>query len=259
MNRVLFMGRKQVAAEALSYLVGLKSVEIVGVITDSHLNISPTSEVAKKAALPLLDYATALNKMKDGELSFDLGLSVLYWRRLREEFLTIPRKGVINFHPAPLPDFKGTAGYNVAILDELDYWAVSAHYVDEDIDTGDIIEVSKFRIESQLETALSLEKKSMSILLDLFRTVARKALDSDKLLNAVPNVGGRYISRDEMERMKELHPGDDISKKIRAFWFPPYDGAFIIINGSKYTLIDRFILEQLADSSYSNPFKSESG
>ena len=35
-------------------------------------------------------------------------------------------------------------------------------------------------------------------------------------------------------------------KKIRAFWFPPYDGAYVEINGQKYTLINRQLLEEIA-------------
>ena len=46
--KILFMGRKQVAADALSYLLTLENVEVVGVLTDSHLDVSPTSDVAKK-------------------------------------------------------------------------------------------------------------------------------------------------------------------------------------------------------------------
>ena len=47
---------------------------------------------------------------------------------------------------------------------------------------------------------------------------------------------------------------DDIARKARAFWFPPYDGAFIEIGGQKYTLVDRTILESLADPSSSSLF-----
>ena len=35
--------------------------------------------------------------------------------------------------------------------------------------------------------------------------------------------------------------------KIRAFWFPPYDGAYIEKNGKKYTLVDKEILDSLVD------------
>ena len=49
-----------------------------------------------------------------------------------------------------------------------------------------------------------------------------------------------------MEAMKQIRDGDNIEKKIRAFWFPPYDGAYVEINGQKYTLINRQLLEEIA-------------
>ena len=45
--------------------------------------------------------------------------------------------------------------------------------------------------------------------------------------------------------MKEVKDGDDIDRKIRAFWFPPYDGAYIKLNGTKYSLANSFILASL--------------
>jgi len=51
-----------------------------------------------------------------------------------------------------------------------------------------------------------------------------------------------------MESMKEIDlENDDIDLKIRAFWFPPYNGAYIEVKGNKYTLINNFILRQLID------------
>ena len=257
MIKVLFMGRKQVSANCLRYLFSLQNVEIVGVLTDSHLMGSPTAEVAKELGLDLFDYDAALSKMKAGELDFDFGVSILYWRKLKEEFLSLPRLGVINFHPAPLPEYKGTAGYNLAILEAKTKWAVTAHYVDSDIDTGAIIEKLEFPIDEMKETALTLEKTSMQHLGSLVRKVLLQVVDKNCLLDAVPNVGGRYVSRSEMEAMKEVRPGDDIDRKIRAFWFPPYDGAYQVINGKKYTLVNREILESVAPQGATSLFAAK--
>ncbi len=252
------MGRKSIAAQSLEYLLSIKEVEVIGVLTDNHLTVSPTRDLTLSHDLKLYDFEEALVAMKAGILQFDLGLSVLYWRKLREEFLSQPSRGIINFHPAPLPEYKGTAGYNMAILDNLAEWAVTAHYIDEDIDTGGIIEVSRFTIFPELETALSLEKKTQPVLFDLFKHTVNRAILSHNLLPTTPNIGGRYISRKEMESMKEVHPGNDVALKIRAFWFPPYDGAYIIVNGVKCTLIDNFILQQIADPTISSLFTKKS-
>lgn len=254
MTNVLFMGRKPVAARALEHLLTMKNVKVVGVLTDDHLAVSPTSEVAIRNDLPVYGFADAMAALKGGRLRFELGVSMLYWKKLKNEFLTVPSRGVINFHPAPLPEYKGTAGYNLAILEGRGTWAVSAHYMDEEIDTGGIIKIIEFDIDHNTETAQSLEKKSQPVLLSLFKDVIDAAVRSEKVLPASPNIGGRYVSRAEMEAMKEIKAGDDIARKIRAFWFPPYDGAYQVIDNQKYTLVDRVILENLADPDTSNLF-----
>ncbi|QBJ61974.1 formyltransferase family protein [Pseudoalteromonas sp. DL-6] len=252
--KVLFMGRKPVAGNSLRWLLSKESVEVVGVVTDSHLPQSVCAGIANKSGVPLFSFEEALAKTNSGELVFDLGLSMLFWRKLKEGLIHSPKLKTINFHPAPLPEYKGTAGYNLAILDGLDEWSMTAHYVDEEIDTGEIIELQRFSICKDTETAQSLEKISQEYLFKLFVNVVERVLETKGILPTTPNHGGRYISRADMESMKEIKEGDDISRKIRAFWFPPYDGAYITIGGNKFTLVDEYILNSLADSSVSRVF-----
>lgn len=258
MINVLFMGRKPVAAKALAWLLEHDDVSVVGVITDSHLAVSPTSEVARDAGVPILSREEVEAGVTDGSLSVDLGLSMLYWQRIRAPLLEHCVRGVVNFHPAPLPEYKGTAGYNLAILEDLPRWAVSAHYVDEDIDTGEIIQVREFPVDRQRETARTLEAKAQPLLLAQFQEITERLLASEQRLATTPNTGGRYVSRARMEAMKEVKEGDDVERKIRAFWFPPYDGAYKVINGVKCTLVSRTILESLADPSTSSLFTQPS-
>ena len=231
MTKILFMGRKRLSANLLRLLSSQNGIEIVGVLTDSHLQGSPTAAAAKELGLPLYTFDTALEAMKEGRLKYDLGLSVLYWRKLRDEFL---------------PEYKGTGGYNLAIMDELSEWGSTAHYVDASIDTGEIIEVDRFPIDSSVETAQSLERKTMQALEPFAQRIIARAVEAQAKLPTTPNIGGRYVSRDEMEAMKQIRDGDDVEKKIRAFWFPPYDGAYVEIDGQKYTLINRQLLEEVA-------------
>lgn len=245
MINILFAGRKQIAAATLDKLAQTKGVNISAVLTDSHLDGSPTTKVARKHDLPIYSFDEALRKIKIDDLKVDLGLSVLYWRKFKEEFITKPSRGIINFHPAPLPEYKGTAGYNLAILEERDSWGVSAHYVDSEIDTGDIIKVLEFNIDPDKELCNTLEKKSMEYMATLIDEVIFAALESSEKLPTTPNVGGRYISRQQMEELKNIQPDDDVARKARAFWFPPYSGASIEINGRKFTVIDDEILKTL--------------
>lgn len=249
------MGRKPVAARLLRHVASTDGVAVVGVLSDSHLELSPTADVARELGLPLYSLEEAQERLRREELAFDLGLSVLYWRRIKGSLLTTPRYGIINFHPAPLPEYKGVGGYNLAILDKLDQWAVSAHYMDADIDTGPIISVDRFAIDPEGETAQSLEATSMNVLQELVLRVWADFMREPRRLATRPNSAGRYVSRSDLEQMKKIDfERDDVMRKVRAFWFPPYDGAYLEHDGERMTLVNRDILEKLADPASSSLF-----
>ncbi len=253
--RVLFMGRKKVAARALQQLIDDPAAEVVGVLTDSHLARSVTADLAREHGIPVLEFDETMRRLEVGELQVDIAFSMLFWRRLKGAYLTAPRHGVINFHPAPLPEYRGVGGYNLAILEGLDRWAASAHFIDVGIDTGPIVDLLSFPIDPQTETARSLEATSQGKLLELFSRVWGACKLNVADLPRLPNEGGRHLSRRELEAMKRIDPvTDDVERKTRAFWFPPYDGAWIEINGARYTLVGRGILQALADPDASSLF-----
>lgn len=257
MTKILLMGRKQIAANVLEYLHQHESYELVGVLTDNHLHGSITTAKANELGVKIYEFNQAVVAIRNKELIFDLGLSVLYWRKLTKEFYESPKFGAINFHPAPLPQYKGTAGYNLAILNDLVEWGITAHYIDKEIDAGEIISVEYFYMDSKHETAQSLEKKTVQKLEGMVYQTCKEVLQNKGRLKTIPNIGGKYVSRAEMEAMKEIVEGDDIDRKIRAFWFPPYDGAYTVINGERYTLINREILAKLAPSGTTSLFAQQ--
>lgn len=242
--RVLLLGRKQACADILDHLIDAGH-EVVAVITDSHLAGSATTGRAREYGIPAISLEEAIAGVREGVIGFDFGLSVVYWRRIPIDLIRAAPLGIVNLHPAPLPEYKGTAGYNLAILEGLDRWGVSAHYIDEGIDTGEIIKISDFAIDPQAETVVSLERTSMAVMRDLGIEVV-DLVSMYGRLPSTPNEGGRYISRRDMEEMKLIRPGDDVPRKIRAFWFPPYAGASVEIAGESYTLVSNEILASLA-------------
>jgi methionyl-tRNA formyltransferase len=242
--KVLFMGRKPAAADALEW-TACQGIDVVGVVTDSHLAGSPTAARARELGLPLLSLEEVVHRVESGSIEIDCTVSFLFWRIIKPPLLGLARLGSVNFHPAPLPAYRGTAGYNAAILDHLEEWAVTAHYMDAGIDTGGIIDAFRFSIDHEEETAQSLERKSQEFMLGLYKKTLRR-IRADGILPSTPNEGGRYISRSEMEDMKRIQPGDDVDRKIRAFWFPPYRGAWVQIGDQRYTLINDRILKDLA-------------
>ena len=173
--KILFMGRKQASANLLEWSIN-QGHEIVGVLTDNHLANSPTTKIAKKYGLKIYSSLEDVYKIIDhNDIKIDLAISVVYWRKIKDPLISHPKFGVINLHPAPLPDYKGTAGYNLAILDKLSEWAITAHYVNQEIDDGDIIKKFSFSIDSESETAVTLEEKSQMFVESLYKNIINLA------------------------------------------------------------------------------------
>ena len=250
--KMIFMGRKKQAADLLKWTVE-QGIEVVSVCTDNQFDNSPTAAMAKELNIPVISMEEAEEYVDSHPGKIDLVTSYLYWRKIKKPLIEGPNYGCINFHPAILPDWKGCGGYNIAILEKLPQWGVTAHYVNEDIDTGKIIKVNKFDFDYTTATAQSLEKISQEKLVDLYKDIILQVKEKGLLDTLdVDNSKGTYISRKQMNEMKEIKlenlTKEDLDLKIRAFWFPPYDGAYIEINGVKYTLVDKQILDSLIDS-----------
>ena len=88
--KVLFAGRKPVSAKCLAFLVTQPGIEVVGVLTDNHLAVSPTAEMAAYLNVPILtsDFsreimtANILRGWRFGEL---LDLYLEFYRKFRDD------------------------------------------------------------------------------------------------------------------------------------------------------------------------------
>jgi len=209
---------------------------------------------AQRAKVPLVsddDLYTAIENPADSSLDLadvDVVLSFLFWKRICKPLIDLGGLGCLNFHPAPLPEMRGIGGYNVAILEDWPEWGVSAHFVDEEFDTGDVVRADRFPIDRKRETALSLDFRSQQRLLDLFRWTVDQ-IGAGESLPRTSQSAGRYVTREEFESLRAVHPGDPpelTARRIRAFWYPPHDGATIEIDGQPVTLVDRGLLAEIA-------------
>jgi methionyl-tRNA formyltransferase len=204
---------------------------------------------ARRLGLRLATDDQLYAEIEEGSLAeIDLVLSFLFWKRIRPPLIEAARVGCLNFHPAPLPDIRGIGGYNVAILEDFAEWGVSAHFVDEEFDTGDLVRVDRFPIDRGAETALSLDIRSQQRLLAVFRDVIDLALAGEPLPRE-PQGEGRYVTRQEFEALRRVgaeDPPELTERRIRAFWYPPFDGATIELGGRTLTLVDRSLLAHAA-------------
>lgn len=241
------MGKnKRSAARALSHLVE-SGWDVVAVVAQEPGELTHPAQrldaVAERHALRLLSeddvYATA-----DEIGDVDLLVSFLFWNRIREPLISRPGLA-LNFHPAPLPDMRGVGGYNVAILEGWREWGSAAHVIEETFDTGDLVRVERFPIDPDAETAYSLDLRTQERLLAVFRGVT-DGLRAGQAPERTPQGEGRYVSREEFEELRKVRPGDDLERKLRAFWYPPHPGATVEVDGRTLTLVDDALLAEAA-------------
>ncbi|HYN90380.1 MAG TPA: formyltransferase family protein [Thermoleophilaceae bacterium] len=246
--RAVFMAKcKRSAARALDWLAG-EGCEVVAVVASEPDRFTREEQrvdlVAERHGLPLV---TDDELYADPPEDVDVVISFLFWKLIREPLVSLGRIGCLNFHPAPLPDLRGLGGYNIAILEGMSEWGVSCHFVDEDFDTGDLVEVERFPIDPDSATAFSLDLESQERLLALFQRVMARALAGEELPRT-PQGRGRYVDRAELEELRRVRPGDDLDRKLRAFWYPPYPGAVVELDGRELTLVDEQLLAEVAEA-----------
>lgn len=246
------MGRKKGAVDAVRFLIESKTkiAVIVGIENDPYHK--ELLEMANKNKILFV-----LNERELYELiakqdkrfnKVDLVISYLYSKRIKNPLIKLGKAGCINFHPAPLPDYKSSAGYNLAILENKSDYGVSVHFIDtEEFDQGPIIKVLKFPI-SKNENMMSLYKKTQKELFKLFKETII-LFQSGKEIKTYENKGGLYLNREQLEKLKnvdlEKDDLDTINKKIRAFFFPPHTGAKIKVGNEDITLVNDELLKYL--------------
>jgi methionyl-tRNA formyltransferase len=100
------------------------------------------SDAAATAGVPLLQPSQPNGgefRARVESLAPDLALSIAYDRILRRPLLDLPRLGCVNIHAGRLPYYRGRNIINWAILNGETEIGVTAHMMDESIDTGDIL------------------------------------------------------------------------------------------------------------------------
>ena len=170
--RIVYMGTPDFAVPTLERLIS-EGYNVVGVITmpdkpigrhQSQLQASPVKECALKHDIPVLQP----ERLKDEEfleelrnLNADLQIVVAF-RMLPEAVWAMPRLGTFNLHAALLPQYRGAAPINWAIINGDKVSGVTTFFLKHEIDTGDVIMQEKVEI-TESDDAGTLHDKLMIV------------------------------------------------------------------------------------------------
>lgn len=143
---------------------------------------------------------------------YDIGISFMYQHK-------VPAKEVnthkwYNFHPAPLPAYKGRNLCYHAIMNGETEFGASLHCMDENFDTGAIIDVWHFDIAPHM-TAGDVSRDAIETSKALFQEYFPQILE-DFPFATIPNVGGTYYKKSPIVDVEKEHPNSHFGRFVRA-------------------------------------------
>ena len=187
--RVVFMGTPDIAATCLKKIIA-DDFEIVGCYTQPDrpkgrgmkMVYSPVKEVAIANNIPVFQPENFRSDEVVEELRAlkpDICAVVAYGRILPQRVLDIPTCGCVNIHASLLPQYRGSAPYQWAVLDGLKETGVTAQHMVLEMDAGDIIDVEKTPI-GENDTAGEVLDRLAVLGADLLSRVLSRAKCGDK-------------------------------------------------------------------------------
>ena len=278
-TRIVVIGNGGFAINCLKVMKGYDDIVVPLVVTDPTARAMHglLSRFCAGLNLPVIE-ATDINAdtlvRQISSTSPDFLFSVYNMRIIKRGLLAVPRAGIVNFHNGPLPRYRGVNVYSWAIINgETDY-GVSWHFVDEGVDTGDIVGVKMFPL-TKSETLNTLIAKGFRAGVELLDEIlpgmiagkpARLKQDESVATHYsrrdLPN-GGRISFEWTFERIERFVRGLDFRPLENTFVYPTasfhgacfYPQTLQFINdtrtktpGSIVSVDERFIAIQCVDA-----------
>ena len=228
--RIVYMGTPDFAVEALRQLVE-GGYNVVGVITmpdkpagrGHKIQYSPVKQYALEQNLPLLQP----EKLKDEafvqalrEWKADLQIVVAF-RMLPEVVWSMPRLGTFNLHASLLPQYRGAAPINWAVINGDTETGITTFFLKHEIDTGEVIQQVRVPIT---------DADNVEIVHDKLMLLGGKLVVEtvDAILNGVV----KPVPQEEMAVVGELRPAPKIFKETcRIDWNQPVKKVYDFIRG----------------------------
>ena len=261
-TRIVYMGTPEFAVAPLEALMKGRSYKVVGVVTVADkpsgrglkMNESAVKKFAVAHDLPVLQP----DKLKDPAFLEALAawkadmFVVVGFRMLPEVVWKMPKMGTFNLHAALLPQYRGAAPINWAVINGENLTGVTTFMIDKMIDTGGILLRQECRIEPT-DTAGDVHDKLMSIGADLVVQTVEGIIMKD--------VETR-VQRSFVQGSEVLHPAPKLTRELQHIdWndttrnvynlvrgLSPFPGAFTeLVKDGQATQLKVFFGEKRSD------------
>lgn len=240
--RIVFMGTPDFAATILQHLVE-NDYNVVGVITAADkpagrgrkLNQSAVKKYALSQNLPILQPTNLKSEEFQEELKkWNANLQIVVaFRMLPKSVWAMPEYGTFNLHASLLPEYRGAAPINWAIINGETKTGVTTFFIDDKIDTGEIILQSEVDIKED-EVVGELHDKLMYLGANLVAETVDLIAKGDVTTTKQPELEEKSAPKLYPDNCKIdwSKPLQDIYNHIRGL--NPYPAAWTtIINGEE--------------------------
>ena len=230
-TRIVYMGTPEFAVAPLDRLVKA-GYKVVGVVTVADkpsgrglkLNESAVKQYAVAHGIPVLQPV----KLKDPEFLAALRawkadlFVVVAFRMLPEEVWRMPRLGTFNLHASLLPQYRGAAPINWAVINGERITGVTTFMIDKDIDTGGIILRQECRIGPE-ETAGDVHDR----LMELGATLVVETVEG-----IIPHNVETRVQRSFIQGSEILKPAPKLTRELcRIDWNRPTRDICNLVRG----------------------------
>lgn len=241
-KRVIFMGTPDFSVPVLEKLIENTNVMLVVTKKDAYvgrkkvLTESPVAICAHEHNIEVYkpnklkeDYEYILNKKPD------IIITCAYGSIVPKVVLDYPSYGCINVHASLLPKYRGASPIVASILNGEKETGITIMYMDEGIDTGNIIMSRSIKIEDN-DNSLSLSNKLSLLGANLLIDTLPKIFEGENFDIPQDNEEATYVGmlKREDEHIDFNNSVENIKNQVRAFSPEPY--AFINIDDTEYKI-----------------------
>jgi len=237
--RVVFIGTGEIGVPTLHTLLGSEEHQLAAVVTqpdkpvgrDQRIEPSPIKKALAGTKIPILQPARIKDRQSIDEISARSPQAIVvmaYGQILPRRILETPRVACLNLHASLLPRHRGAAPIQAAIASGDPETGITVMYMDEGLDTGDILLQRKIDI-LPTETGGSLHDRLGQIapdaLLESLQLLAKETAPRIPQNNALATYAPKLNRNDG--KIDWSQPADILERKIRAF--NPWPGAFTTV------------------------------
>ena len=261
--RILFMGTPDFALESLKALYEAK-YDIIGVVTNvdkpkgrgMKMVASPVKEYAIEKKLQVYQHVKVRNNPEFLEevkkLNPDLICVVAYGKILPQELLDIPKYGCVNVHGSLLPEYRGAAPIQWAVLNGDKKTGVTTMFMNAGMDTGDMILKEEAEIGDD-ETTGELWDRLKMIGANLLIKTVKEIENGTATRTKQPEEGtmAPMLSKEMAKIDWENKTAQEIKNLVRGL--NPIMGAYTFLDGKKIkfwkvqTLTENELLEKFQE------------